>query len=377
MSPFALSPDGRHVAFVGSEKDERALWLHSFETLTSRRLPGTEGAHGVFWGPDGRDVAFFTENRLKRTSISSGEVATICEARWGAGGTWNQDGVIVFAPGADSPPFRVAATGGTPTAVTMLKADRDSGHWGPVFLPDGRHFAFGVFGGDTTGTYVASLDGTERKRISPDPSRLGFAAPDFLFFMRESTLMAQRLDLTRLEMVGEPIRVAEGVERLGPGASFAVSASGTVVALPPGARNITQPTWLRRDGTAAGTLGQPAESMNVPILPDGRQAAVDRFDQLPGIWLLDTSRGTETRATFGKVYESTPSRLPDGAAFAFASAELAPPNLYMKRLDAAGPGRHLFGGPAQTLFPQSWSPDGRFMVYTSTSPTTEGDIWLI
>ncbi len=377
MSPFAVSPDGRQLAFIGDGKDGQGLWLHSFETLTSRRLPGTEGANGVFWAPDGRDLAFFTEQSLKRASMTSGEVATICEARWGAGGTWNHDGVIVFAPGIDTALFRVPAAGGTPTPITVLNPDlEESGHVGPVFLPDGRHFVFGVLGGDSAGTYVASLDAPERKRLSPEPSRFGFGAPDFLFFMRERTLMARRLDFTRLEMVGEPIRVAESVERLGPGASFAVSANGALVYWS-GGRNITQPTWFRRDGTAVGTLGQPAENQNVALSADGQQAAVDRFDQLPGIWLLDTARGTETRATFGKIYESTPVWSPDGAAFAFASAELAPPNLFLKRLNAASPGQHLFGSPAQTLFPQSWSPDGRFLAYVSTSPTTEGDIWLI
>ena len=377
MSPFTISPDGRHLVFVGLAKEGRALWLHSFDSLESRRLPGTDGANAAFWSPDGRDVAFFTENRLKRASIAGGEVAIICESRWGGGGTWNQDGIIVFAPGLDTALFRVAAAGGTPTPVTVLNPDhQESGHIWPVFLPDGRHFVFGVIGGDSTGTYLASLDAPERKRLSSELSGLGFSAPDYLFFMRERTLMAQRLDLTRLEMVGEPIRVAEGVERLGPGVSFAVSASGAL-AYWSGSRNITQPTWFRRDGTAAGTLGQPAENQNIALSADGRQAAVDRFDQTPGIWLLDTTRGTETRATFSKIYESTPVWSPDATAFAFASAEIGPPKLFVKRMDKTGPAQHLFGNPAQTLFPQSWSPDGRFLAYASTNPNTEGDIWLI
>ncbi len=87
---------------------------------------------------------------------------------------------------------------------------------------------FGIFGGDSAGTYVASLDSPERKRVSLDVSMHGFRSPDFLFFMRDRTLMAQRLDLNRLELTGEPIRVAEGIETLGLGSGFAVSASGTL-----------------------------------------------------------------------------------------------------------------------------------------------------
>ena len=178
-------------------------------------------------------------------------------------------------------------------------------------------------------------------------------------------------------MVGEAIRVAEGVERLGPGASFAVSPNGALVYLvgPQFQHHPADVVSARRHGRGhVGTAGRKPERR-----PLGQWAAGGResIDQLPGIWLLDTARGTETRATFGKIYESTPVWSPDGAAFAFASAELAPPNLFLKRLNAASPGQHLFGSPAQTLFPQSWSPDGRFLAYVSTSPTTEGDIWLI
>ena len=258
-SPFALSPDGRHLVFAGMGADKRrGLWLHSFDSLVSRALPGTEGAFGPFWSPDGLNVGFFTFNRLKRVSISGGDVATICDARFGAGATWNRDGVILFAPAIDTALFRVPATGGTPTPVTELDAAREEGaHVKPQFLPDGRRFVFGIVGGDTAGQYVASLDSPERKRLLLDSSMLGFSAPDFLFFMRDRTVMAQRFDLKRLDLSGEPIRVAEGVDRLGMSAAFAVSENGTLVYWT-GDRTITQPTWLRRDGTVVGTLGPPA-----------------------------------------------------------------------------------------------------------------------
>ena len=105
---------------------------------------------------------------------------------------------------------------------------------------------------------------------------------------------------------------------------------------------ITQPTWFQRDGTAAGTLGPPAAYMNVALSLDGRQAAVDRFDVTPGIWLLDPARGTATRATSGALYESTPVWSPDGEQFVFAAARDTPPNLYVKRIGTAGEEERLF-----------------------------------
>ena len=342
-SPFAVSPNGRQLVFTAIGPDNRRrLWLHSFDSLESRSIAGTEGAFGAFLSPDGREIGFFTADRLKRVSISGGDVTVICDAQFGGGATWNRDGVIVFAPRIDTPLYRVSAAGGTPTPLTTLDAGRGEGaHMKPLFLPDGRHFVFAVIGGEAPGTYVASLDSAERTRIAPEVVAVGFSAPDLLFFMRDRTLMVQRIDLERFTLLGQPMRVADGVDRLGPSAAFAVSDNATMVYWQ-GSRVITQPTWFQRNGTPAGTLGPAAAYMNVALSPDGAQAAADRFDLTPGIWLFHRARNTHTRETFGGVYESTPVWSPDGAAFVFAAARDTPPNLYVKRMGAPRRGRTSF-----------------------------------
>ena len=377
--PFAVSPDGRHLAFTGIGADKRrGLYLHSFDSLVARLIPGTEGAVGLFWSPDSLTLGFFTADRLKRIAISGGEVTTICEARGGAGATWNRDGVIVFAPSLDGGLLRVPAAGGTPTPVTVLdQAHGESAHARPVFLPDGRHFLFTIIGGDTAGHYLASLESQDRRRVPLDPgTALGFAAPDSIVFARERTLMAQRFDMERLEPTGEAIRLAEGVQQLGMVAGFTVSDTGALVYWT-GDQIITQPTWFQRDGTAAGTLGPPGAYLNLALSNDGQQAAIDRFDPAPGIWLLDPARGTATKATSGAPYESTPVWSPDGTAFVLAAGRDTPPNLYLKRLGTAGEEERLFRSILQS-FPQSWSPDGRFIAYVTVNPKTDSaDIWKL
>ena len=105
--------------------------------------------------------------------------------------------------------------------------------------------------------------------------------------------------------------------------------------------------------------------------------AADRFDtRQTGIWLFDVVRGSVTRSIIGNNYESTPVWAPDGRSFVFASARDTPPNLYLKRLDAAEADERLFITTLQS-FPQSWSPDGQRIAHYTIDPKTGGDIWLL
>jgi Tol biopolymer transport system component len=81
------------------------------------------------------------------------------------GGTWNAEGVILFAPTSGSPLFRVSASGGDPVAVTKL--DQRTSHGFPSFLPDDRHFLLHVQGApETSGIYLGSLDTGETTRLT-------------------------------------------------------------------------------------------------------------------------------------------------------------------------------------------------------------------
>jgi serine/threonine-protein kinase len=66
---FVLSPDGRRMAFIGTENQEAGLaqilaggftrlWVQSFDGLPAQPLAGTEGAVGPFWSPDSRFIGF-------------------------------------------------------------------------------------------------------------------------------------------------------------------------------------------------------------------------------------------------------------------------------------------------------------------------------
>jgi len=374
--PFALSPDGKHVVFVAGSRVQTSLWIQSFDSLQARPLPDTDQAVGPFWSPDGKQIGFFSRRSLKRIAIDAVESKVIAEGVTGGGGgaTWNADGVIVFAGGVDVGLSRVSAEGGPVTQLTRLDVSHnEAGHLSPVFLADGKHFAFWILSPENAGIYVASLDSPTPVNLSAEQSMLRYGA-GYLFFVRDRTLLAHRIDDAGSKLLGEPIRVADDVEDGPIVGGFSVSNTGTIVHWP-GSLAVSQPTWISRAGTVLGTIGPRGVYGSVALSPDASEVAVDRFDGQPGIWRLDM-RGGITRVSSGARYQSTPLWRPDGSGIAYTAAIDTPPNLYFKRFDREGADTRLFFDRMQA-FPQGFSPDGRLLTYTTITPETSNDIWVV
>jgi Tol biopolymer transport system component len=367
---FALSPDGRQIVFVASGDGPSRLWLRSLATPTAQPLPGTEGARYPFWAPDGRSLGFFAAGALKRLDLGGGAPQTLAPANNGTGGAWNPDGVIVFAPtGTTTPLMRVSATGGSATAVTTL-GPQQAGHVAPQFLPDGRRFLFAVRGApDTAGIYLGGLDGSAPTRLTSVGSA-GVSLPSgWLLWVRAGTLAAQRLDVAQAALTGEPVIVADEVD------AVSVAATG-LVAYRKSTSSQRQLTWVDRSGTVRGTVGDPDDMLSHPnVSPDGRRVLVSRrvqgnFD----VWLLDGTRAS--RVTFDAARDGFPVWSPDGTRIVFQSSRTGPNDLYQKLTSGAGAEERLVASD-QSKVPNSWSADGRFLLYHSISPQADADLWVL
>src|SRR5262245_32648655 len=167
---IAVSPDGRYLAFTAATGGNVQLWVRALDSTEARPLAGTQGATFPFWSPDSRFIGFFADGRLKKIEVTGGLVQPLCEAPYPLGGAWSRDEVILFGgePGGLS---RISATGGEVTQVTTRDRSRQEiTHRTPTFLPDDRHFLYGIVSGqkETRGVYLGSLDGTLKRWMLDD-----------------------------------------------------------------------------------------------------------------------------------------------------------------------------------------------------------------
>jgi serine/threonine protein kinase len=380
-----ISPDGGKLLFNISDIDGKTqLWVRSIDSLTAQPIPGTEQASQAFWSPDSRLIGFFASGKLKKVELSSGTVQTLADAQVTRGGTWNRDGVIVFAASFGGSLVRMSASGGPITpASTLDTSRRQTGHYWPHFLPDGRHFIYLARSANKqdTGIYLGLLDSTETKLLVQTDAGAMYAPPGYLLFLRERTLLAQPFDTDKLQLSGEPSLLAEELvyNPSNGRAFFCVSDTGVLVYRSGPIVSNTRVIWYDRGGKEFGSVGT-AETINIAsaLSPDETRVAISRTDQnLTGsdIWILDSS-GRSSRLTFDPAVDTNPVWSPDGTRIVFSSNRLGAFDLYWKLTSGAGNDEVLLKSD-YTKFVLDWSADGQFILYQEIGTTTQRDLWAL
>ena len=376
---FALSPDGRQLAYVATADGQSRLWVRQLASTKAQALAVTEGGAAYpFWSPDSRSIGFFSGGKLNRIEATGGSQQTVAEAKSGRGGTWNADGVILFSPTPASPVFRVPASGGEAIAATKLDSWSGSQRFAQ-FLPDGGHFLFYGEGtpehpgGIDGAIYIGSLNSKDPKRLTDANSSGLYLRPGWMLFVHAGTLMAQRLNIEKGELSGPPVTVAESVFFDNSHARmFSVSATG-LVAYRRGAPT-AQLGWFDRSGKALGTLSTPVEHdggalSHFSISPDGRRVAVTRNAQEGSdIWLLDETHAI--RVTFDKGQNGNTIWSPDGSQIGYKGFRNGKGRFFVKPSDGTGRETPLVDLELQDNMLNDWSPDGRFLLYQNQNANT-------
>lgn len=378
VGPPAVSPDGRTIAFDAADASGvRQIWIRPLDTLDARPLPGTEGAVRPIWSPDSRWIAFVGGGKLRKVAISGGPPQSICDAPTGADGSWNKDGVILFDGTDNDPIWRVDASGGAPKIEVESTKEGIVG-W-PAFLPDGRHFLYMAdAGSDASKLMVRALGAKEGVEVLRTASKVAYAAPGYLLFIRDQTLVAQPFDAAKQKITGEPIPIGEGlgIDNVG-GASFSISDNG-VLAFRSGEQQGRRLLWLDRNGKESPALPELRTYADFSLAPDGKRIAFDEADSADkgDLWIRDLSRGVTTRFTFDKERDFAPQWSPDGRKIVYSREGKKAWDLYVKDASGTGEAELLFESE-ENKFVTHWTQDGAYVIFARLGQDAGWDIWAL
>jgi len=362
---LALSPDGRSIAISAVEEGKFRLRVRPLDSLETRLLPGADGARFPFWSPDGKQIGFFADGRLKTILSAGGEPVAITEVDPTIlGAAWGTQGVIVFSQAREL--YKVNEKGGMPERLYKL----DSGILlDPEFLPDGNHL---LWVNQKNGVFLGSLDGKPPVRLLPDVSTTVYSPDGYLLFVRQGRLTAQRFDLKTLALTGEALPITrESVVNnlLYPALSAARGGALAYVEEAP-----EQLVWVDRTGSIKEKVGPPQDWFNFRLSADESRVAfaslAPGLESTYDITVFDLRRATRERLTSEGKNSLVPVFSPDGRHVAFTSNRTGRYNPYL----TDGPNREklvidmqLAGG-----YPTDWSPDGKSLLYWGNE-----DLWIV
>ncbi len=383
-APPTISPDGRLVVFGGVDEDgEARLFLRAFDSHQAVALDGSGNAQYPFWSPDSRFIAFFDRNEgLKKIPVGGGPVQTICPAANAKGGSWSQDGVIVFSPSHDQPIMSVPAVGGEPVAVTDLASDEGfDSHRHPWFLPDGRRFLYVARSLSSAESEVrlASLD-SDSTRVVMQNQTQAIHVDGYLLYARGDILVAHAFDPDAVAFTGDPYPIGSDVVVIN-GASrslFSVSQNGRLVMMR--GKNLNEATslnWVDRQGQAVAEIPERDNFNGVVLSPDGKFIALMVQDQTAtdhDIWIYEIERGFRERFTFQDTDEADPLWTPDGQVVYYVANPDGHRKVYRKDVGRTRKNELVFDFEVDVRI---WdiSPDGNFLLYSIPGEGTDLDLW--
>ena len=377
--PFglALAADGRRLVYPAARAGFVSLWLQDLSTGETRTLPSTDGAAAPFWSPDGSRVGFVGQGRLRAIDLASGSVSDLAEAAAGRGATWNQAGDLVFARDGASGLMRRSANGTIAPLTTLDRNAGESSHSWPAFLPDGQHLAYLVASSERSqaGIWQTKLDSPAiRTRLSASDAQPVIAGQTLLI-LNDATLMAQPLDPTTWLAAGRSALVGLPAGRGPLGQLFATAAADVLIYGAPGSR-LRELKWVARDGKVIGRAGEPAESWDLRIAPDGRRVAVTQLDpqlRTLDVWIREGRQPVPTRLSLGTDSDESAVWSPDGLRVAWVGKRR---NIMIRGAGAVLP-EHTsatFEPPVQLW---DWSRDGGYLLVGRTTAQTGDDLWVV
>src|SRR5262249_37289933 len=379
----AISPDGTRLIYsVRGVDGTQRLATRLLEQSQATVLPGTENSKDPFFSADGEWVGFFASGLLKKISVHGGAPVTLCDAPFGWGAAWGEDGQIVVSRLQLGPLSRVSAGGGAPQRLTKVLNGELTHRW-PQILPGGQTLIFttapNVFRMDGAAIESMSLKTGARKTLLRGGYHARYLPTGHLVYVNQGVLFGVAFDLDKLEVRGTPVPLIEDVagNSSSGGGQFDFSRTGTLVYLPgKGKTPSWTVAWLDSSGKVEPLMKTPAAYYIPRLSPDGQRLAIQMTSPASAdLYVYDWQRDSMTRLTFkGLGLASVWS--PDGKYLAYQSTAPDGYAIHWIRSDGGGEPQVLLESP-NTMVPWSISPDGRRLAYHEGFQDTGYDVMTV
>jgi serine/threonine-protein kinase len=362
---------------ISPEAQTFELVVRKLDQLTPTPLPETAGGTAPFFSPDGRWIGFFSGGALKKVSSDGGPPVIVCSVPHTQGASWGDDGFIYFAR-ETAEILRVPEQGGTPKVVVPAASGEAAAsfRW-PQILPGGKTVLFTTAGSPWLAkhyrTEAYSLSTGKRSVLLEDGANARYLAPGYLVFTRGNVLMGAPFDAEGLKVTGPAVPLIEGVtwdEWFG-SADYALSSTGTMIYLTGGMQTAFRLVSVDMAGKAEPLGTQVRGFEDLSVSPDGKRIVTTIVENGGAdLWTYDRERDALTRLTQSGDC-GDPLWSPDGSRIFYTN----PASLYAMTADGSSPPQSF--NSEQWAEPDSFSPGGEELLYSTISPETDdAALWL-
>jgi serine/threonine-protein kinase len=213
-----------------------------------------------------------------------------------------------------------------------------------------------------------------------------YVAGGYLAYLRQGKLFVVRFDPGKLEVKGSPVPLLDNVAEGGIAGngqfdfSAAPAGHGTLVYLSgtTGASAAGWPiVWLNTNGKTEPLLATPGRYLGLRLSPNGKQIAFSAANS--DLFVYDSGRDTITRLTFATadLGNGRPVWTPDGKHLVFVSLHSAGGSMQWIRSDRAGEPQTLWESKNDLPRPYSFSPDGKRLAFVVLKGDRSDDLWTI
>lgn len=383
----AVSPDGKWVAYVVQNDDQRALWVRQAAVSGGVQIvpPAKADFQGLTFSRDGNYIYYSVSGRsglteINMISVLGGETRRIIEDGGGPV-SFSPDGKRFAFIRGEKTLFIADADGSNMRTVTEVQGGM--GWWLPTWSPNGTSIICAVFSPRDTYVHLVDVsvdDGTQKELSQTRWLRINGIAwlPDgrgFLFIGRDlETKLSQIWKMTYPD--GQLSRVTNDLSSY-QGLSLTADASAAVSVQENRIANIwtapeKNPEVLQK---ITSEVSRDEGLSGIGWSPDGRIVYTTRITGSQDIWIVDRDGGNNRQLTFNSGANFWPVVSPDGKYIVFVSDRSGVYDLWRMSIDGSGAVRLTEGPPMEGL--PDITGDGKSIIYQLTDSNNKTTIWKI